>query len=84
MHKEISELDQDSIDANSLHGVAKQLLDKSLLLHKDKQVKALVASSFIDILRLCAPDAPYTLSELKVSDYIMCIPTDETCNNTTL
>ncbi|TIA93149.1 hypothetical protein E3P99_00235 [Wallemia hederae] len=65
LHKELSEWDQDAIDANSLHKVAKQLLDKSLLLHKDKLVKALVAASFIDILRLCAPDAPYTLNELK-------------------
>ncbi|TIB29981.1 hypothetical protein E3P86_03580 [Wallemia ichthyophaga] len=63
--QELSEWDQDVVDALSLHKVAKQLLDKSLLLHKDKHVKALVAASFVDILRLCAPDAPYTLQELK-------------------
>lgn len=66
MQKELSEWDQDAIDALSLHNVAKQLLNKSLLLHKDKHIKALVAASFVDILRLCAPDAPYTLQELKV------------------
>jgi sister-chromatid-cohesion protein PDS5 len=33
---------------------------------KDKAVKALTACCIADILRLFAPDAPYTENELKV------------------
>ncbi|EGF98446.1 uncharacterized protein MELLADRAFT_69311 [Melampsora larici-populina 98AG31] len=65
LHTELSELDQDVIDTNSLSSIRKELIQPSLLVHKDKTVKALVACGLADLLRLYAPDAPYTRPELK-------------------
>lgn len=68
LSKELSELDQDLTDKNSLTKVAKELVSHNLLTHKDKGVKAFVACCLVDILRICAPNAPFTPSQLKVSN----------------
>ena len=47
--------------------VAKQCMSPFLLLHKDPAVKAYLAACLADLLRLYAPEAPYTQAELKVS-----------------
>ncbi|TFK49359.1 hypothetical protein OE88DRAFT_1646400 [Heliocybe sulcata] len=65
LHTELAELDQDLVDANSLSGARKELINTSILLHKDKGVKAYTACCLADILRLYAPDAPYTHTELR-------------------
>ncbi|KAL5877658.1 Sister chromatid cohesion protein pds5 [Pyricularia oryzae] len=65
LSKELSELDQDLTDKNSLTKVAKELVSHNLLTHKDKGVKAFVACCLVDILRICAPNAPFTPSQLK-------------------
>ncbi|CAH7672632.1 armadillo-type protein [Phakopsora pachyrhizi] len=62
---ELMSLDQDLVDTESLSTVRDELIRPPLLVHKDKTVKALVACCLADLLRLYAPDAPYTLSELK-------------------
>jgi sister-chromatid-cohesion protein PDS5 len=67
LHQELRDFDQDLVDTASLDTVAKDLIHPSLLLHKDKGVKAYVGACLVDILRLYAPDAPYTPAELKVS-----------------
>ncbi|KAH7882429.1 armadillo-type protein [Phlebopus sp. FC_14] len=64
LHTELAELDQELVDVNSLSSVRTQLINTSLLLHKDRGVKAYVACCLADILRLYAPDAPYTHHEL--------------------
>ena len=46
--------------------IAPQLVDKNLLQHKDKGVKSYVAVCIVEALRICAPDAPFTSSQLKV------------------
>lgn len=46
--------------------VAKELSSEQLLNHKDRGVRAWVASCAVDVLRLCAPDAPFSERELKV------------------
>lgn len=66
LSKELVDLDQDTVDTDSLHGVAKQLATPSLLSHKEAGVKAYTASCLVDILKLCAPDAPFTPKQLKV------------------
>jgi len=66
LSKELSEMDQDTVDPNSLTKVAKELASHQLLNHKDKGVRAYAACCIVDILRLCAPDAPFTPSQLKV------------------
>jgi sister-chromatid-cohesion protein PDS5 len=65
LQKELTELDQEKVDASSLDGIKKDLISPTLLLHKDKGVKAYAACCIADILRLYAPNAPYTPSELQ-------------------
>ncbi|KAG6864378.1 hypothetical protein C0991_010047 [Blastosporella zonata] len=65
LHTELAQLDQEAIDVASLSNARKDLVSTSLLLHKDRGVKAYTACSIADILRLYAPDAPYTQPELR-------------------
>ena len=54
------------VDTTSLDAVKKELIGPGLLLGKDRGVKAHVACCLADLLRLYAPDAPYTSRELSV------------------
>ncbi|KAL9598954.1 MAG: hypothetical protein Q9219_004137 [cf. Caloplaca sp. 3 TL-2023] len=65
LSKEMQEMDQEESERDSFTRVAKDLASPNLLGHKDKGVKALTASCLVDILRLCAPDAPFTGLQLK-------------------
>ncbi|KII91267.1 hypothetical protein PLICRDRAFT_105332 [Plicaturopsis crispa FD-325 SS-3] len=65
LHTELAELDQDLVDVGSLGTARKELINTSILLHKDRGVKAYAACCLADILRLYAPDAPYTHTELR-------------------
>lgn len=65
LHTELAEHEQEQTDVASLGAVRKELCSTSLLLHKDRGVKAYTACCLADILRLYAPDAPYTQSELR-------------------
>jgi len=58
--------DNAAIKAQLERSIAPQLVDKNLLQHKDKGVKSYVAISIVEILRICAPDAPFNASQLKV------------------
>ncbi|CAG8738368.1 4211_t:CDS:10, partial [Dentiscutata erythropus] len=62
---EISKTDQEEIETDSLKNVTRELIHNSLLSHKDKGVKAYAACCISDLLRLYAPDAPYTDKELR-------------------
>ncbi|KAH0559344.1 hypothetical protein GP486_004143 [Trichoglossum hirsutum] len=65
LSKELREMDQEEIDRDSVTKVAKELAGHHLLAHKDKGVRAWTACCLVDILRLCAPDAPFTVAQLK-------------------
>ncbi|KAL8321956.1 hypothetical protein RB598_005112 [Gaeumannomyces tritici] len=65
LSKELSELEQETTDKDSLTKVAKELVSHNLLTHKDKGVKAFVACCLVDVLRVCAPNAPFTPAQLK-------------------
>jgi sister chromatid cohesion protein PDS5 len=65
LHIQLAELDQELVDVTSLSTARKELVHTSILLHKDRGVKAYAACCLADILRLYAPDAPYTQSELR-------------------
>ncbi|KAK3692723.1 armadillo-type protein [Podospora appendiculata] len=65
LSKELAEMDQEVTDASSLTKVAKEVASHQLLNHKDKGVRAYTACCVVDILRLCAPDAPFTPTQLK-------------------
>jgi sister-chromatid-cohesion protein PDS5 len=70
LHEELKRLDQDCVDVASLNTVKTELVMPSLVQHKDKGVKSLVACCLADILRLYAPDAPYNDEELRVPQSI--------------
>jgi sister chromatid cohesion protein PDS5 len=65
LNTELRELDQELVEVKTLDAVRKELINNSLLLHKDRGVKAHVSCCLADILRLYAPDAPYSQGELR-------------------
>lgn len=65
LHDHLATLDQEKVDVNSLSVARTELIHVSLLLHKDRGVKAYTACCLADILRLYAPEAPYTQHELR-------------------
>ncbi|PYH91443.1 sister chromatid cohesion and DNA repair protein [Aspergillus ellipticus CBS 707.79] len=71
--QELRKLEQEEIDTNSLKKVSQELATAHLLAHKDKGVRAWAACCIVDVLRLCAPDAPFTSNQLK--DIFTCIVT---------
>ena len=66
LSKELMDLDQETTDKDSLSKIAKELASLNLIQHRDKGVKALTAVCLVDILRICAPAAPFTEQQLKV------------------
>lgn len=60
LHEELSTLVQGQVDLKRLEPYRADLLDRKLLRHKDKGIKAFISCCLSDILRLYAPDAPYT------------------------
>ncbi|ERT00736.1 hypothetical protein HMPREF1624_01968 [Sporothrix schenckii ATCC 58251] len=65
LSRELTDLDQETFDTESLAKTAKELASHNLLNHKDKGVKAFAAACLVDILCLCAPNAPFTQTQLK-------------------
>ena len=63
---ELHRLEQEETDRGSLTKVSQELASGHLLGHRDKGVRAWTACCVVDILRLCAPDAPFTANQLKV------------------
>jgi sister-chromatid-cohesion protein PDS5 len=63
---ELRDMDQEETDDKSLHGVAKELAGHNLINHKDKGVRAFTACCLVDVLKICAPNAPFTAAQLKV------------------
>lgn len=64
LHQELSTLEQGQVDLSTLDRYRNDLNNRKLLKHKDNGVRAFVACCLSDILRLYAPDAPYTESQL--------------------
>lgn len=64
LHEELSTLEQGQVDLSTLDKYRTDLNNRKLLKHKDNGVRAFVACCLSDILRLYAPDAPYTESQL--------------------
>ncbi|RSH92189.1 hypothetical protein EHS25_008604 [Saitozyma podzolica] len=67
LHGKLRLLDQDQegTDIRSLDPIRKPLIDKIILHHKDRGVRAFAACCLADVLRIYAPDAPYTQEELR-------------------
>ncbi|KAJ5648095.1 Armadillo-like helical [Penicillium lividum] len=71
--QELRKLEQEEIDKESMRKVSQELASAHLLAHKDKGVRAWATCCLVDVLRLCAPDAPFTRNQLK--DVFTCIVT---------
>jgi sister-chromatid-cohesion protein PDS5 len=67
LHNELSGTEQGEVDLDSIREIAATLVSNRLVSHKDAGVKAYTSCCLSDILRLFAPDAPYTITELTVS-----------------
>lgn len=63
---ELRSVEQHEINRDSLLPVAKSLASANLLSHKDRGIRAWTLCCVVDILSLCAPDAPYSGTQLKV------------------
>lgn len=61
----LQNLDQES-ETKELEDCAAGLVQIPLIKHKDKEVKVLTACCLADIIRVFAPDAPYSDDQLKV------------------
>ena len=64
LHEELSGLTQGSVKLDSLESYKNDLINKKILKHKDPGIRALSACCLSDIMRLYAPDAPFTEKEL--------------------
>ena len=64
LHTELADLEQEHMDQDALGGLHKELIHQSILLHKDKGVKAYAACCIADVLRLTAPKGCYDHREL--------------------
>ncbi|ODQ81888.1 hypothetical protein BABINDRAFT_6525 [Babjeviella inositovora NRRL Y-12698] len=62
---ELSTADQDKINIASFDAVKDQLFNKKLLKHTNQGVQAFTCCCCADILRLYAPDAPFTAPQLS-------------------
>lgn len=66
LHNELKRMEQETVNVNSLNIVSRELVSATLVQHKDKGVRSLVACCLADVLRLYAPEAPYNENELCV------------------
>jgi sister-chromatid-cohesion protein PDS5 len=66
LRDELETIEQEECDKASFTHTAQELCSPNLLAHKDPGVRALSCCCVADILRLCAPDAPFTETQLKV------------------
>lgn len=66
LFNELRQLEQEELERPSLTKVSQELANGHLLGHRDKGVRAWAACCVVEILRLCAPDAPFTGPQLKV------------------
>ncbi|KAL5336387.1 armadillo-type protein [Aspergillus crustosus] len=71
--QELRKFEQEEVDKGSLDKVSQELATAQLLGHKDKGARAWATCCIVDVLRLCAPDAPFTANQLK--DIFTCIVT---------
>ena len=63
---ELRKFDLDQVDSRAFTTLAHDLANANLLGHKDKGVRAWTVSCIVDVLKICAPDAPFLEAQLKV------------------
>ena len=61
--------DEDQVDSRKFATLAQDLANANLLGHKDKGVRAWAVSCVVDVLKTCAPEAPFSDAALKVGSH---------------
>jgi hypothetical protein len=64
---ELGHLEQEQTDLGSLRTVSQELISSRLMKNKNAGIRTLVACCLMEVLRIHAPDAPYSIEMLKVS-----------------
>ncbi|ETI27188.1 hypothetical protein G647_09871 [Cladophialophora carrionii CBS 160.54] len=62
---ELRNYDLDQVDSRAFTTLSQDLANANLLAHKDKGVRAWTVSCIVDVLKICAPDAPFIEGQLK-------------------
>ena len=62
---ELANYEEDDVDRAAFATLGSDLASGNLLGHKDKGVRAWTVACVVDLLQICAPDAPFTGSQLK-------------------
>ncbi|KIX93258.1 uncharacterized protein Z520_11114 [Fonsecaea multimorphosa CBS 102226] len=62
---QLRDYDLDQVDSRAFTPLALDLANPNLLGHKDKGVRAWTVSCIVDVLKICAPDAPFVEAQLK-------------------
>ena len=69
LRAQLSKFEDEQVDSRLWTTLAGDLAHANLLGHKDKGVRAWTISCIIDVLKVCAPDAPFQENALKVTSY---------------
>lgn len=67
LSNELRKLEQEDVESDSYKVLARDLANTNLIGHKDKGVRAWAICCIVDVLRLCAPEAPFVGDALRVS-----------------
>ena len=75
LHEALCRIEQDELPQmqDELGPVARRLVDSELINSTDKTIRLLVSCCLANILRLFAPEAPYTGTELGVGEGAMVV-----------
>jgi sister chromatid cohesion protein PDS5 len=66
LREKLAAFDDDQPDSRLWTGLAGDLVNANLLGHKDRGIRAYVVTCILDVLKICAPDAPFQNHQLKV------------------
>ncbi|KAA8900672.1 hypothetical protein TRICI_006173 [Trichomonascus ciferrii] len=64
---ELGHLEQEQTDLATLRTVSQELISSRLMKNKNAGIRTLTACCLMEVLRIHAPDAPYSIEMLKVS-----------------
>lgn len=65
LSNELREVEQNAVEVKDIAPLAQDLVHPNLLGHKDKGIRAWTVACVVDILNICAPNAPYRPNQLR-------------------
>jgi sister chromatid cohesion protein PDS5 len=67
LRTKLAKFEEEQVDSHQWTSLAEDLANNNLIGHKDKGVRAWAISCVLDVLKICAPDAPFQQNALRVS-----------------